>query len=119
MHELVAERIARQSRRRDWREARDLGLLVTVTTVGPLAVFAAGVGASHTLVGGLVAVTGLAAFGLIHVFRREYGIDLTAGSAFAGVSSRRWASATLRLIPIRHRPSPARGPRALTKRRPD
>jgi hypothetical protein len=116
LHRIVAERVGRQTRRGDWREPRDLALVLALSALGPAALVALNAGASPTAAWGLTALTAAAAVGTVRVLRLEYGLDLAAGPIAAAVAlsgsrapSTRWQRVALRLIPARHRSRSAAG----------
>ncbi len=107
LHGRLAGRVMSQPRRSDWREARDLSLVLTVSMAAPLAGLALKAGASPAVVLALTAVTAAAAGRIVRVLRREYALEWgVPGVPFpasgAGARSSRWRTAALRLIPARH-----------------
>lgn len=115
MHRVIAGRVGRQPRRLNWREARDLSWVATMSTAAPLAALALHAGVSPSTTLGLTAMAAFASLWVVRTLRREYPLSVNAtvlGSAYArsrtASLSTRWRSAALRLVPARHRLAPAR-----------
>lgn len=109
LHRRVAERAALEpgiGSAADWRTVRDLALIVTATTAGPLALFALKVGAVPAAVWGLSAAATAA---LVAVFPALGGAPT--------MKPTRWGKVALRLIPARHGRSSVRSGRRLAVRR--
>ena len=110
LHRLVADRVAQRARPADWRMARDLALVLTGTTAGPLAPGAPRVGASPAAAWVLAVVTAAGVVGMAAVLRAAPAAtpaDVRLALAFAAGAvpevSSRWRTAALRLVPARHR----------------
>ena len=97
LHRRVAERASQEPCRADWRTARDLALIVTATTAGPLAVATLNLGAATAVIWALSVLSGSATAIVLasHVERGGCWVP-----AFNGASRRR--KVALRLIPARH-----------------
>ena len=112
IHRRVAERLGGRPRQADWREARDLSLVLAVSTSAPLAFLTIELGANPALALGLTALTAAAACGMVRILRKEYALDLWAagpiGLAFGpSRTTSRWQTIALRLVPARHQTSAA------------
>ena len=112
LHRMVAERVGRQPHRVDWRLARDLGLILTLATAGPLAVFAVCVGSDPLAVWSLIGVTAAAGLGAYDVLGRESVVSRLGVEAVpmpVPLAASRRTRVELRVVPPRHAPAPAAG----------
>ena len=97
LHRRVAERASQERCRSDWRTARDLALIVTATTAGPLAVAALNLGAATAAIWALSVLSG-SATAIVLASQVERGGWWVP--AFNGAS--RGRKVAWRLIPARH-----------------
>lgn len=101
-HCRVIGRICTLPRQSATREFRDLTLLATMTTAGPLAVFGLGVGATPKIVAGLAALA-IAALGTsVRLSQREHP-RIAGPSSTSPASESRWRRAAFDLIKGRHK----------------
>ena len=81
MHLKVADRVRSTSRPVDWRGRRELGLLLTVTTLTPVAMFAVEVGSPGEILGALMLSTLVIGALAVRWIHREYLISPLSLSA--------------------------------------
>ena len=98
MHFRVAERMRTLPRTSDWRGRRDLGMLLTLSTLAPLAVCAIEVESPGVAIGGLMLAAVAAGVILMRWIKNEYVIEPLAVSSSAGIGSAR----RMGLIPHAH-----------------
>ena len=97
-HRQVMHRVGSLPRPGAGRNFRDLALLATVTTAGPLAAFGLGVGSAPAVTAALAAIAAGAVGLTLQIARREHGLAKPRGSR----SGSRWMSVGFRMIPARH-----------------
>ena len=83
-------------------DLRDLTLLATVSTAGPLAIFALGVGASTSLIMGLAALS-IAALGTSLRLHQNEHPRISRASVKTQETESRWRRAAFSLIKGRHK----------------
>lgn len=101
-HSHVMKRVCTLPRQAATRELRDLTLLATVTTAGPLAFFGLGVGATLPIVAGLAALA-IAALGTSTRLHHREHPRIAVPSSTSPATESRWRRAAFGLIKGRHK----------------